>query len=233
MLLACLGARAADTLDYIPRGDWSEGLKSAPVSGFDLALTSATARPVRPCSSKADVALALVIRTDLDGTIYPAVREDVPVYNYWLDQVKPSALSEGTAAKEKVLKWSTKTVLARLQQFEPANLVTIARVGSRAPSANDQVALGMICSDPGALPPLESYLFQFAVRSDASMSYRVVNAAGNTVWQDKQDHRVGLPFRVRWKPEGAQRGRYVLHLTAKLAPSAAVLDYKVTFDHLW
>lgn len=231
-LLVSPGVLASD-LDYTQRGDWYEGLKSAPVSGFDLALVGATALPARNCRNNGSAEFALVIRTQIDGPIHAAVREEVTVYNYWLDQVKPSALAVGKSASERVFRWPMKTVLARLQQFEPTNLITITRVGSRVPTADDHVAMGMICSDPNALPPLDSYVFQFGVRHDSSVAYEVVDAAGKVVWKEAREYKRNTPLKIQWKPQGAANGRYILHLTTKVAKTAAVLDYKVTFDHLW
>jgi hypothetical protein len=226
-------ARADDTVDYSNRGTWFEGIRSAPVSGYDLILVGAKVIFGENCNSASPENGYISVRTRSAAPLHLSIREQVPTYNYWLDQVAQASLVKTDRPNEKRFQWPLKPVLLRLA-IEPSQLLPIVRIASAKPTADESVAPAAMCTMVRVPPKLDGYLFQFSVRNDSTLTARILRSDGTAVMVQKPAVQRGdIPYRVFWRPGSHRSGQYTLAVSGENSISHRALDYRVKFDHLW
>ena len=132
-------AVAQQDLQYQRRGNRSEGIKSKPVSGYDVELLSALVDTQEDMSKLgATIGFRFFLKDPAAG-VYPLVRE-LELRNtitFW------TTLQPGTAWQVgygNVFEWPTGVVLGRLDAFKPSDLGIVVRLG-KATASIDKTSL--------------------------------------------------------------------------------------------
>jgi hypothetical protein len=219
---------AAASLEYGRRNGRYEGLRSGLVSGFDISLIGAKVTTSPQTESDHGY---LAFYRPADAPIYIAVREYVPVHQYWLDQVEPSALRRSGSLT--VTSWPLSEVVQQISQprISLQTLLPLVRVGSSEPSARVTVAPAFLSYQP---PPYqcEKLRFDFFLREDADLNWTL--NAGKTSLKNVSAGRVSgsTPFSIDVDPRACPASTLTLTVTGSLSRSAEVkLFQQVTFEN--
>ena len=110
-LLSCLSPAlllAQTELQYQSRGQWYEGVKPKPVSGYDIELISVLV-DYQEESQTLPQKLKLRFYLEQDEDVFLTVRELDYEYYYWLDRVKRDVTHHGKPGTYNSFEWETET----------------------------------------------------------------------------------------------------------------------------
>ena len=223
-VLAC----AQTSLEYQNRGDRHEGVRSRPVSGFELELISALIDQPQP-AAKLPAQLKVRFFLEQASAVYLTVRElDVKHY-YWLDQARPA--KPWARGFHNEFSWPTDVVLGRLG-LPPAELGVVARLECPKPSTSEHVAPVVLYH---GRPPaaVHEYVFVFRSSADARLTYAVHRDGQATALASGGPLRPrgGRPFEVRWDASKVSAGAYRLVLVGYRLDDNHHLHQTVRFFH--
>ncbi len=205
-VLVSLSAGAQDPLAYRDRGDRHEGVKSKPVSGYDIELIGAVIESGDVASTDLPERLALRFFLERAEEVYLTVRERDPEEFYWLDQVRPARAWLPQATN--VFTWPSVDVLRPLR-LTPSDLVALVRLGQSTPSRRERVAPVIL----GESQQVAAYRFTFKINATAKIRHRIFGpASSETPVASGPERRrsAGVPFDVRWTADGQPEGHYRL-----------------------
>jgi hypothetical protein len=199
---------AATKLEYQKRGNYYEGVKPKPVSGYDIELISARVDYTEKVHQMPEW-LKLKFYLDWPSEVYLTVRELDYTHYYWLDKVQPS--ETWGPGFDNVFDWPSSAVLQELRGIEMYDLGVIARLDRPEPSKLERVAPVVFYASQ--LPTtIKGYLFTFKASSDGRLSYAIYRegAADPVFSQSIPKQLGGRPFTIRWDSSQAAEGTYSL-----------------------
>lgn len=224
VLAAASTARSQDaSLQYQPRGNRTEGLRTIAVGGFDLELLSARIEPAGGAAAETTPGSwsdAAQLRFYLPGTekVFVTVRQlrSRTTY-YWLNNVtdtfKPAAVNS--------YGWPTEPVLRKLKDVRPNDLGAIVRVGEEQAGRRERVLPALLSDGPSADG---GDAFRFVLKTNGRANVQAAIFSG-----DKELYRrpanwesANSPFTIRWESGAAPEGWYRLVLSGYFADSTPV-----------
>lgn len=229
LFLAAFAAAQVE-LNYAPRGDRSEGVRTTLVSGYDLELLSARIGPADAFAPVAPAAWGDQARLRFfvpgPGDVFITVRQLRPrSTNYWLDNVKrrfePGVPNEYT--------WPTQEVLRRLRDVGPVDLGVTVRLGRGTPSRSERVVPSMLDDTAGAGD--RAYWFWLKTNGRATVSAVISRDGAEHFRQPPATRLAGEPFLVRWAPGSRAEGWYTLTVSGSVAGQGEPLFKEVEFYH--
>jgi hypothetical protein len=203
---ALLTTAAVDPLAYGARDGRWEGVRSGPVSGYDVELLGAMVESEQATAAVPDELAVLFFLEDRED-VYLTVRERDPLEYYWLDRVVPPKGWRGRTVNQ--FAWPSGDVLRPLG-LAPSELVALARLGRDTPARRERVAPVVF---PAVLRPqtVSRYRFVFKTNGAAMLRHSVYGPGSDAPLLASEAHTRragGAPFDVRWDAGGAPEGRY-------------------------
>jgi hypothetical protein len=237
--LACLCALAAPvgtfaqdaTLQYQPRGNRTEGLRTIAVGGFDIELLSARIEPTGglvPEATPSPWSDSALLRFYLPGNekVFVTVRQlrSRTTY-YWLNNVtdafKPGAVNN--------YGWPTEPVLRRLKDVRPNDLGAIVRLGEEQAGRRERV-LPALLSDGTSATAGDAYRFVLKTNGRANVQAAIFSGDTELYRRPANWEAANSPFTIRWESAAAAEGWYRLVLSGYFADSSPV-DKVIEFYH--
>ena len=211
------------SLQYQPRGNRTEGLRTIAVGGFDLELLSARVEPAGGfVADSAPTAWSdsALLRFYLPGTekVFVTVRQlrSRTTY-YWLNNVtdtfKPSAVNS--------YGWPTEPVLRKLKDVRPNDLGAIVRVGEEQAGRRERVLPALLSDDP-AVDGADAYRFVLKTNGRANVQAAIFSADKELYRRPANWESANSPFTIRWESGAAPEGWYRLVLSGYFADSTPV-----------
>jgi hypothetical protein len=225
-----LFAQYDSALQYQNRGNRHEGLKSKPVSGYDVELLSALVDWREPSSAWPEtVHLRFYLPTA--EPVFVTVRQPRPKTTYyWLDKVEPPSPWRAGAFNE--FAWPTSTVLRSLPSVTFEDLGAVVRLRQAEPSREELIAPAALFH---AQPPsaVSAYRFTFKTNGAAHVAGAIYrDGQKEAIYQRPQDReQPGSPFTLRWDAQGQPEGEYLLVLSGFFDNDNTQLLKRVTFYH--
>lgn len=224
--------KASTDLEYQDRGGrYAEGVKPAPVSGYDIELISVLVDYKEAIDRLPDQLRVQFYLPD-QKHVGLIVREQDFRFYYWLDKVKPPSKA-WRAGSQNEFTWPTGTVLRRLdEKMDMYELGVLIRLGKTMPASVEDVAPAILYNTK---PPdsIRGYLFTMKTNGDARLSCSVYRE-GRTVPINTQTFRRipgGRPFTVLWNTAGSHEARYMLVCTGSFLDTNHPLQETVRFYH--
>jgi hypothetical protein len=222
---------AQPELEYQNRGDYFEGIRPKPVSGYAIEVLSALVDYKEPATRLPDQ-LRVRFYLDKEADVHLVVREQDYKLFYWLDKVKPPHSWRGGSYNE--FAWPTKNVLQRLDQnIDMYKLGVLIRVGHPTPARVERLAPAVLyhSTAPASIP---GYLFTMKTNGDARLSCSVYLKGKSEPLSTETFTRTlgGLPFTVRWDARGAGDGDYTLVCRGFFLDTNQGLEQTISFHHL-
>ncbi len=219
------------SLQYQNRGQWYEGVKPKPVSGYDIELISVLA-DYQEESQTLPKKLKLRFYLEQDADVFLTVRELDYEYYYWLDRVKRDV--PWKAETYNSFEWETGTVLRQLSDsFGLYDLGVVARLGKERPSATEQVLPAILFHSQ--LPKvIQGYRFTFKTGGDARLFCKIFKEGDDEPIDTQvfRRKRGGRPFTITWDASQAEPGNYKLVITGFfLNNNAGIKAQTIRFYH--
>ena len=221
---------AQSDLDYQNRGDYYEGVRPKPVSGYDIEVLSVLVDYRDPADRLPD---QLRARFYLDSTtdVYPNIREQDYRLFYWLDKVKRSKGWRSQSYNEFV--WPTASVLRRLDpKLDIYELGALIRLDQPTPAQVERLAPVILYHShlPDSVP---GYLFTMKTNGDARLSCSIYKMGKDAPLITQAFRRIpgGRPFTVRWDAQGAQDADYALVCKGFFLDTNQPLRQDIRFHH--
>jgi hypothetical protein len=217
-------------LEYQDRGNRFEGIKSSPVSGYDIELVSSVIDYGEGAEGMPD-SLKLRFFVDRAEDISVTVREIDNRHFYWLDRVKPDI--PWVPGRANTFAWDTTKVLRRIaSSLQVPDLGVVVRVGRPEPSADQKVLPAAIfaTAEPAKV---NAYRFAFKPCCDANVSC-TLHAEGEEKAIATQIFRRtpgGRPFTCRVDAASLAPGAYRLVLVGYLTETNKRIRQVVRFRH--
>lgn len=226
LALPLLTALSGPPLAYRDRGDRHEGVKSKPVSGYDVELLGARVEMELPSELPDDFTVQFFL--ERQEKVYLTVRERDPIEFYWLDKV---ARTDWRSKATNSFTWPSQDVLGPLE-LSPERLLVLARLGREGPNPYERVAPVIF---PGTSNPtrIAGYRFTFKSNGSARTHHRVF-APDSTEIQvpgSERQRRPDTPFDVRWRVGNWPEGIYRLRLEGYFLSDNARILQEVEFFH--
>jgi hypothetical protein len=198
------------TLQYQKRGDRYEGLKTKPVSGYDIELLSALV-DYRESSPTWPQTLHLKFYLPAAERVFVTVRQPRPkTQYYWLDKIvrptpwHPKAFNEYT--------WPTEPVLKRLTSETPDDLGAVVRLRQEDPSRRETVAPAALFHTQ-APKTVSGYRFTFKTNGTAYVTGKIYRGDKEIYRRPQNREKAGSPFTLSWDSKGQPEGEYRLELS--------------------
>lgn len=213
---------------YRDRGDRHEGVKSKPVSGYDIELVGAlveTGGPGGAWPEKASLAFFL----ERHSNVFITIRERRPENYYWLDKVQPER--PWVPKVTNVFTWPSGEVLRPLG-VQPDDLVFLARLDRELPSRQEAVVPVRLGSAGGS--QVGRYRFTFKSNAVAKVGWSVFGPGdGGAVLAKEAPSRYSADrlFDIRWDAGDKPEGRYRLLLKGYFLNDNAKIELIVDFYH--
>ena len=233
LLVAGSGEGAAqDELRYQARPQRNEGIRSRPVSGFDIELLSARV-DYRDTPNQLGERLKVRFFLPKRGEVHLVVRELDYLHYYWLDNAQPE-MPWDVGFNE--FAWPTSDVLQRLPAppLRAYDLGVVARLDRPEPAAVEKVA-PVVFYQSQFPERANAYVFHFRLREAAKVKAEVFKQGNATpiVSIDLGRQSGGRPFAVRWDAASppAQEGAYQLVLSGYMLSNSDPVSQIVEFFH--
>jgi hypothetical protein len=226
---AFLTTAAVDPLAYGARAGRWEGVRSRPVSGYDVELLGAMVESEQATAGVPDE-MAVLFFLDGQEDVYLTVRERDPLEYYWLDRVVPPKGWRGRTVNQ--FAWPSGDVLRPLG-LAPSELVALARLGRDTPARRERVAPVIF---PAVLRPqtVSRYRFVFKTNGAAMLRHSVYGPGSDEplLASEAPTRRPGgAAFDVRWDAGGLPEGRYRVVLEGYFVNNNAPVVQEVEFFH--
>lgn len=222
-------APAQRKLEYQERPYAFEGIKSQPVSGFNLELLSAMIESQDQALEFGD-RLHVKFYLDRARPAYLVVREIDQRLYYWLDRAKTP-----WTAGDNTFDWPTLNVLRQLPGLRPADLGVLVRLDREEPGASETVAPASLSRTTGTSAAVTAYVFTFKLREDAKLRGTIFDETkGTPVFSADLGRQLGgRPFSYRWDltKSSAPAGLYRLVLKGYVLTSNDPVSQVVRFVH--
>ncbi len=223
------------SLTYQSRGRYSEGVRTAPSTGFDLELISALVDYREPYKDL-PAAFRAVFHLPEQRPVYLAIREVETRYFYWLDEVQP--VPGWQAGRPNWFEWPTTAVIRSLNWKQGAPLTlddlgATARLGSSTPAKAERIApVALYHSRPP--PSVDGYSFVFRPGARMRLRFELFAESKATPLESLTFPSVlaGQPHPVRWKAKEWPDGWYRLMVSGYVLSTNAPVDGKVSFYHV-
>lgn len=225
-----LFAQYEAALQYQNRGNRHEGLKSKPVSGYDIELLSALVDWREPSPAWPEtVHLRFYLPTA--EPVFVTVRQPRPKTTYyWLDKVEPPSPWRAGAFNE--FTWPSATVLRSLPSVTFDDLGAVVRLRQAEPSREELIAPAALFH---AQPPaaVNAYRFTFKTNGAAHVAGAIYRDGQKVALYQRPQEREqpGSPFTLRWDAQGQPEGEYLLVLSGFFDNDNTPLLKRVTFYH--
>lgn len=222
-------AAAQTHMQYQDRGNRYEGIKSRPVSGYNIELISARV-DYKEKTEQVPKRFKVKFYLEKASKVYLTVRELDYKHYYWMDKVQLSKVwAQGF---DNTFEWPTEVVIQRLDEINMYSLGVVARLKNPKPGMVEQVA-PVILYHSHVPSTIEGYLFTFKTNAEARLTCSIYKA-GETdpvFTSTFRRQRAGRPFTVRWNSSLAQEGPYQLLITGYLLKTNDSIDQTVRFFH--
>jgi hypothetical protein len=221
---------AQSDLDYQNRGEYYEGVRPKPVSGYDIEVLSVLV-DYRDSADRLPDQLRVRFYLDSKTDVYLNVREqDFRLY-YWLDKVKRSKDWHGQSYNEFV--WPTGNVLRRLdQKLDMYELGILIRLGQQTPAQVERLAPAILYHShlPDSVP---GYLFTMKANGDSRLSCEVYQAGRDDSLMTQTFRRIpgGRPFTVQWNAGNAEEAEHTLVCKGFFLDTNQPLKQIIRFHH--
>lgn len=217
-------------LEYQKRGNYYEGIRPKPVSGYDIEVLSVLVdykEPGEGLPEQLHVRFFLERPTDVHLT----VREQDYRLFYWLDKVKLPRDWQAHTYNEFV--WPSGHVLKKLDKnLNPYELGILIRLGQQNPSSVERMAPAIFYH---TLPPpdIPGYLFTLKTNGDARLSCSIYRQGGDAAIITQVFRRIpgGRPFTVHWDARNADDGKYALICKGFFLDNNQPLQQTIRFHH--
>lgn len=229
--LLCSVLWAQPELEYQERGDYFEGVKPRPVSGFDIEVLSALV-DYKEAASRLPDRLRVRFYLDKKSDVHMIVRELDTSLFYWLDKVRPAHSWRDGSYNEFV--WPTDKVLQRLDdKLDIYKLGVLVRVGQPTPARVERLAPALLYHStvPDSIP---GYLFTMKTNGDARLSCSIYREGKSDPLTTETFTRAyaGLSFTVHWDARGERDGDYTLVCKGFFLDTSEKLEQVISFHHL-
>jgi len=218
-------------LDYQNRGEYYEGIRPKPVSGYDIEVLSMLVDYKESTEHLPDQ-LRVRFYLDKKADVHMIVREKDHRLFYWLDKVKPAHSWRGGSYNEFV--WPTKNVLQQLDdKLDMYKLGVLIRIGQPTPARVEQLAPAVLYHSK-APDSISGYRFTMKTNGDARLSCSVYREGKSDPLTTETFTRTqgGLPFTVLWDARGAGDGDYTLVCKGFFLDTNQGLEQTISFHHL-
>jgi hypothetical protein len=221
---------AQSDLDYQNRGEYYEGIRPKPVSGYDIEVLSVLV-DYKDSTDRLPDQLRVRFYLDNKTDVYLSVREhDYRLY-YWLDKVK--AVKEGQPQSYNEFAWSTGNVLRKLDpKLDMYELGVLFRLGQPTPAQVERLAPAILYHSrlPDAVP---GYLFTMKANGDARLACSVYRAGKGDPLMSQSFSRIpgGRPFTVQWNARNAEEAEYTLVCKGFFLDTNQPLLQMIRFHH--
>jgi hypothetical protein len=229
LLLPATVLFAQPDIEYQKRGEYYEGVRPKPVSGYDIEVLSALVDYKEPTDRLPD---QIRVRFYLDNKadIHLIIREQDYRLFYWLDKVKRS--KEWRPHSHNEFEWLTGNVLRKLdQKLDMYDLGVLVRLRKETPASVEDVAPAILYHTE--LPKkVDGYLFTMKINGDARLSCSMYREGEASAVMTKTYQRIpgGRPFTVRWEAT-AQEAPYSLVCKGYFLDSNQLIQQTVRFYH--
>lgn len=221
---------AQSDLDYQARGEYYEGIRPKPVSGYDIEVLSVLVDYKESTEHLPDQ-LRVRFYLDSKADVYLNIREQDYRLFYWLDKVKLSKDWRGQSYNEFV--WPTGNVLRRLdQKLDMYELGVLIRLGQQTPAQVERLAPAILYHSrlPDSVP---GYLFTMKANGDARLSCAVYRAGKGDPLMTQTFSRIpgGRPFTVQWNARNAEEAECTLVCKGFFLDTNQPLLQMIRFHH--
>ena len=222
---------AQSDLDYQNRGEYYEGVRPKPVSGFDIEVLSVLVDYREPTDRLPDQ-LRARFYLDSKTDVYLNIREQDYRLFYWLDKVKLSKDWRPQSYNEFV--WPTGNVLRRLdQKLDIYELGVLIRIGQQTPAQVERLAPAILYHShlPDSVP---GYLFTMKANGDARLSCSIYRAGKGDPLMTQTFSRIpgGRPFTVQWNARNAEEAEHTLVCKGFFLDTNQQLLQMIRFHHM-
>jgi hypothetical protein len=221
---------AQSDLDYQNRGEYYEGIRPKPVSGYDIEVLSVLVDYRDPAERLPDQ-LRARFYLDSKTDVYLNIREQDYRLFYWLDKVKRSIDWRAQSYNEFV--WPTENVLRRLDpKLDIYELGVLIRLGQQTPAQTERLA-PVILYHSHLPESVLGYLFTMKANGDARLSCSIYQIGKDVPLMTQAFRRIpgGRPFTVRWGAEGAEEANYSLACKGFFLDTNQPLRQDIRFHH--
>jgi hypothetical protein len=222
---------AQSDLDYQNRGEYYEGIRPKPVSGFDIEVLSVLVDYREPTDRLPDQ-LRARFYLDSKTDVYLNIREQDYRLFYWLDNVTLSKDWRPQSYNEFV--WPTGNVLRRLDpKLDIYELGVLIRLGHQTPAQVERLAPVILYHShlPDSVP---GYLFTMKANGDARLSCSIYRMGKDDPLTTQAFRRIpgGRPFTVRWDAQSAEEANYTLSCKGFFLDTNQPLRQDIRFHHI-
>jgi hypothetical protein len=209
VLLVPASLYAQIDLEYQKRGNYYEGVRPKPVSGYDVEVISAVVDFQEPAQElPGELHVLFYLESPID--VHLTVREQDYRLFYWLDKAKLPRAWQSHAYNEFV--WPSGNVLKKLdQKLNIYELGVLVRLGQPAPSQVERMAPAIFyhARAPTEIP---GYLFSMKTNDDARLSCSLYREGSETAIMTEVFRRIpgGRPFTVRLGAANIAEGHHAL-----------------------
>jgi hypothetical protein len=216
-------------LQYRSRGNRFEGIRSKPVSGFDIELISAGV-DYKEEGKQMPERLQVQVYLAQPSQVHLTVRELDYKYYYWMDNVQPA--KPWRPGFDNVFDWPSREVIQQLGEIHMYDLGVVARLDNTEPSLVERVA-PVIFYHSQVPAHVQGYVFTFRTNGDARLTCEVYDEGSVKPVFTHQIHRQpgGRAFTVRWDSSQAAEGSYRLVVRGFFLETSVPINQTVSFYH--
>jgi hypothetical protein len=230
LILVPSQSQAQADLEYQDRGNRFEGIRSSPVSGYDIELVSSVIDYGERLDRMPDT-LNLRFFANRAEEISVTVREIDNRHFYWLDRVRPE--TPWASGRPNTFGWDTTRVLQRIAPpLDVADLGVLVRVGRPQPSADERV-LPVAIFATAEPTKVNGYMFAFKPCCDTNVSCSLHAEGSEKVLATQIFRRTpgSRPFTCRVDAAALAPGSYRLVLVGYLTGTNQRVRQVVRFTH--
>ena len=221
---------AQPELEYQNRGEYNEGIKAKPVSGYDIEVISVLVDYQEPADQFPNQ-LRVTFHLQGQTAVHLTVREQDYRLFYWLDNVKPAKEWQAKSINE--FTWPTGTVLRQLdRKFNMYELGVLIRLRKETPASIEDIAPAILYHS--RLPDtVDAYLFTMKTNGDTRLSCSVYREGESVAIMTQAFRRIpgGRPFTVRWDAQGAGEAGYTMVCKGYFLDTNQPVQQTVRFFH--
>jgi hypothetical protein len=219
-------------VEYQNRGNRYEGIKSKPVSGYDIEVISAlVAYKDKDTADQLPDLLRVTFFLKDQVEVNITVREQDYRLFYWLDRVRPDKRWRAGSYNE--FTWPAETVLRQLEdKLKLYDLGVLIRLRNKVPSSVEDIAPAMLYHTAPA-KTVDGYLFTLKTNGDVRLVCSVYRAQGSGAIMTQTFSRIpgGRPFTIRWDVRGVEEADCTLICNGYFLDSNQPIAQTLRFHH--